>query len=139
VSYLLDTNVLSEMRKQERANPHVLAFAERAGKANSHTSWIVVAEMRRGVGLVRRHDPLQANVLDAWIAEVLESLGDRVHPVDKRVAEKWAEIMVPNPRSPLDAFVAATALVHGLIIVTRNIRHFEGTGVQLLNPWAFDS
>jgi predicted nucleic acid-binding protein len=73
-----------------------------------------------------------------WIAEVLESLGERVHPVDRPVAEKWADIMVPDPCSPMDALVAATALVHGLTVVTRNVSDFKNTGVAMLDPWTFE-
>jgi predicted nucleic acid-binding protein len=138
VSFLLDTNVLSELRKGQRAEPRVRAFNRAVGWKLSHTSWIVVAEMRRGAALARRHDPAQANALDAWIVYVLENLGDRVHPVDRHVAEAWATLMVPDPRSPMDAFIAATALTHGLTLVTRNIRHFAGAGVALLDPWTFE-
>jgi predicted nucleic acid-binding protein len=138
VSFLLDTNVLSELRKERRAEPGVRAFYQATGWKLIHTSWIVIAEMRRGAALARLHDPAQANVLDDWIVYVLENLGDRVHPVDRRVAEAWATLMVPNPRSPLDALIAATALTHGLTLVTRNVRHFAGVGIALLDPWTFE-
>jgi predicted nucleic acid-binding protein len=74
--------------------------------------------------------------LDAWISEIEKQLGDRIHPVDRRVAEMWSEVMVPNPRPPLDALLAATAIAHGL---TRNVRDFAGAGVALLDPWTFGS
>jgi toxin FitB len=138
VTYLLDTNVLSEMRKRSRADRRVTAFSEHVGTRSIHTSWIVIAEMRRGAALARRRDPIQAKALDMWIAEVLESLGERVHPVDRPVAEKWADIMVPDPCSPMDALVAATALVHGLTVVTRNVSDFKNTGVAMLDPWTFE-
>jgi predicted nucleic acid-binding protein len=139
VSFLLDTNVLSELRKGQRAEPHVRAFIKAVGWKLSHTSWVVIAEMRRGAALARRHDPAQANALDAWIAYVLKNLSDRVHPVDGQVAEAWAILMVPNPRSPMDALIAATALTHGLTLVTRDVRDFASTGIALLDPWTFEN
>jgi predicted nucleic acid-binding protein len=85
----------------------------------------------------RRHDFAQAISLDTWIAEVVEWLEDRIFPVDRPVAEVWAMLMVPDPRSPIDALIAATARARGLTLVTRNIRDFEGIGVALVDPWDF--
>lgn len=138
MSYLLDTNVLSELRKRARANPHVVRFTEVAGWDNIHTSWIVIAEMRRGAALVYRRDPTQAKALDAWIAYILEELGDRIHPVEQRVADRWAQLMVPDPRSPMDALIAATASAHGFTLVTRDVRDFAGAGIDLLDPWTYN-
>ena len=137
MSFLLDTNVLSELRKQKRAHPHVYNWATTVGWSAFHTSWIVIAEMRRGANLARRHDVAQATFLDAWIAEVIERLENRIFQVDRPVAEVWATLMVPDPRSPLDALIAATALARRLTLVTRNTRDFEGSGIALLDPWEF--
>jgi predicted nucleic acid-binding protein len=137
VSFLVDTNVLSELRKRGRGNPNVHAWSEATGWGAFHTSWIAIAELRRGTELIRRHDKSQADVLHAWIAEVMEFLQDRIHPVDRSVAEIWADLMVPNPRSPLDMLIAATARSQGLTLVTRNIRDFTDCGVPLLNPWTY--
>jgi toxin FitB len=139
VSYLVDTNVLSELRKRQRQDANVAAFFDAVGWDSIYTSWIVVAELRRGAALIRRHDILQANRLDAWIAEVLEQLDGRILVVDEAVAEAWAQMMVPDPRSPLDALIAATAFARRLTMVTRNVRDFAGTGVDLLDPWTFAS
>jgi predicted nucleic acid-binding protein len=137
VSFLVDTNVLSELRKRSRANPSVRGWAETTGWHAFHTSWISIAEMKRGAALARRSDRAQANALEAWIAEIVDELGDRVLPVDRVVCEFWSELMVPDPRPPLDALIAATALAHGLTLVTRNLRDFTPTGVPLLDPWTF--
>jgi predicted nucleic acid-binding protein len=140
VSFLVDTNVLSELRKRERVNAQVGAWANAVGWDSLHTSWIAVAELKRGAALVRRHDRPQALALDAWIAEVEKQLGERIHPVDRPVAVIWSELMVPDPRPPLDALIAATALAHGLTLVTRNVRDFAGVGgLALLDPWSFQT
>ena len=137
MSFLVDTNVLSELRKRERGNPYVLRWAHTVGWEALHTSWIAIAEMKRGAALVRRRNQVQAVALDTWIAEVMARMPDRIFAVDGAVAEIWATLMVPNPRAPMDALLAATAIVHGLTLATRNVRDFEGTGVTLLDPWQF--
>jgi toxin FitB len=137
VSFLVDTNVLSELRKGSRGDRNVHAWTEATGWNALHTSWVAFAEMKRGVQLIRRRDKPQAIVLQVWMEKVLELLHDRIHPVDRAVAEIWADLMVPNPRSPLDTLIAATARAHGLTLVTRNVRDFAGTGIDLLDPWAY--
>lgn len=137
MSFLVDTNVLSELRKARRGNPNVFAWAEATGWSVLHSSWIAIAELKRGAELIRRRDRAQAIVLHAWIAEIIDLLRDRIHPVDQPVAEIWAELMVPNPRSPLDTLIAATARSQGLILVTRNVRDFADCGVGLLDPWNY--
>jgi predicted nucleic acid-binding protein len=135
VSFLVDTNVLSELRKRERGHPNLYSWTEATGWNALHTSWIAIAELKRGVELIRRRDKPQAIVLQAWLAEILERLRDRILPVDRAVAEIWADLMVPNPRSPLDTLIAATARAHGLTLVTRNVRDFANCGIPLLDPW----
>ena len=135
MSFLIDTNVLSELRKRHRANVAVLAWAASAGWSSFHASWISIAEMKRGAALARRNDRVQAASLEVWIGEIVQRLGDRVLPVEKRIAELWAEFMVPDPRPPFDALIAATAHAHGLTLVTRNVRDFAPMNVPILDPW----
>jgi predicted nucleic acid-binding protein len=135
VSFLIDTNVLSELRKRERGHPSLHAWSVSTGWSALYTSWIAIAEIKRGVELIRRRDKPQAVVLQTWLTEVLDRLGHRILPVDQPVAEIWADLMVPNPRSPLDALIAATARAHGLTLVTRNVRDFANCGIALFDPW----
>ena len=96
---------------------------------------LTIGELRRGVLLVRRRDAAQADRLETWLDGLIESAGDRILRVDERVALRWAQLMVPQPRPVVDALLAATASVHGLVLATRNTADVEGTGVPLVNPF----
>ena len=134
--FLLDTNVISELRRPARANPHVLAWANSSPVANFHISVISVLEIEIGAGLMARKDHAQGAVLRAWIDDqILPRFEGRILPVDTTVARRCARLHVPVPRAERDALIAATALVHGLTVVTRNSVDFQATGVALLNPW----
>jgi len=133
--YLLDTNVVSELRRRNRAHPDVLAWAESVSSADLRLSVVTALELDLGRRLLARKDPEQADRLALWIDRTLQS--QPVLPVDLAVARKAAELHVPNPRDPRDALIAATALIHRLTVVTRNVRDFEPTGVPLLDPWSF--
>jgi predicted nucleic acid-binding protein len=136
--YLLDTNVVSELRKSAagRADPAVTAWAAATEPATLFLSAIAVLELERGVLLVERRDQTQGARLRTWLEErVLPAFDDRILAVDTTVARRCAALHVPDPRSDRDALIAATALVHGLIVVSRNIADFAATGVRLLNPW----
>ena len=135
MKFLLDTNVISEIRKRGRAHPGVASWAAGAPADELATSVVVLAEIRRGIELVRRSDPTQAGLLDRWFAEMRSRLGDHVLPVDEAVADRWARLNVPNPLPMVDGLLAATALVHDLTLVTRNTRDFAKTGAKLLNPF----
>jgi predicted nucleic acid-binding protein len=134
--YLLDTNVLSELRKPTRANPNVLAWAKASPAVNHYISAITILEIERGILLVERRDPLQGEILRRWFKqEVLHHFEKRILPIDAAVALRCAALHVPDPQPERDALIAATALTHGLIVVTRNIPDFQSTGVTLLDPW----
>jgi predicted nucleic acid-binding protein len=136
VKFLLDTNVISEIRKRERAHPNVAKWVAQTPVKDIGTSVLVLAEIRRGIELKRRRDPVQAQGLDRWFARMRSRLGDRVLPIDEPIAEAWARLGVPDPLPLIDGLLAATAKVHALTLVTRNTADIARTGVQLLDPFA---
>lgn len=136
--YLLDTNVVSELRKakSDKADKNVVAWASSVSATSLYLSAITVLELETGILLVERRDPEQGAVLRSWLtAHVLPAFSDRILAVDTAVAQCCAKLHVPDPRSDRDALIAATAMVHGMTVVTRNIGDFEPTGVEILNPW----
>ncbi|MGA2672573.1 MAG: type II toxin-antitoxin system VapC family toxin [Terracidiphilus sp.] len=136
--YVLDTNVVSELRKANtgKADRHVMAWIGSNPAASMFLSVISVLELERGTLLLERRDRLQGTMLRSWLEnQVAPSFAGRILPVDTAVARRCASLHVPNPRSYRDALIAATALVHGMTVVTRNVSDFEPTGVTLLNPW----
>jgi predicted nucleic acid-binding protein len=137
VSYLLDTNVLSELRKSaERAAPSVHAWAQRQPMSELSISVITVMEIEIGVARLERRDSAQGQVLRTWLErDLLAAFATRTLPVDLDVIRRAAGMHVPDRRSERDVLIAATALAHGLVVVTRNIADFRPLGVQLLNPW----
>jgi len=137
--YLLDTNVVSELRKIRagKADPHVAHWADSMDAADLFLSAITILELELGVLLAERRDPAQGAVLRAWLdAHVLPAFAGRVLVVDTAVALRSARLHSPDPRPLRDSLIAATALVHGMTIVTRNVGNFEPTGVAILNPWS---
>lgn len=135
--YLLDTNVVSELRKAARADPVVSGWAEAVPAGKFWLSAITVLELEIGVLRIERRDPVHGASLRRWLEEgVLVRFGERILDVDVAVAKCCGTLHVPDPRPERDALIAATALVHGLTVVTRNIGDFEGTGAAVLNPWS---
>ena len=136
MKFLLDTNVISEIRKRERAHPNVAKWVAQTPVKEIGTSVVVLAEIRRGIELKRRYDPDQADRFDQWFSQMRTRLGDRVLPIDEPVAEAWALLSVPDPLPLIDGLMAATAKVHDLTLVTRNIADIARTGVAILDPFA---
>lgn len=136
--YLVDTDVISEVRRRENANSGVIAFFRETAKNDDalYISVITIGELRRGVEIIRRRgDNAQADKLEQWLTLVLREYAERILNVDPETAQVWGRLRVPHPENPLDKQIAATALIHDLTLVTRNVRHFEGLGVRLLNPF----
>ncbi|WP_395828566.1 type II toxin-antitoxin system VapC family toxin [Elstera sp.] len=137
--FILDTNVLSELRKvgDGRADPKVVAWLSGVDAARLYLSAITVLEIELGILRVDRRDPDQGARLRTWMdRHVMPEFADRILPVDASTALRCARLHVPDPRADRDAYIAATALVHGMTVVTRNSADFEPTGCRLLNPWA---
>jgi toxin FitB len=134
--YLLDTNVISELRKARKTHPNVRKWAESLPSASLYISVISVLELEIGILLIERRDQEQGTILRAWMdRHVLPTFPGRILVIDTAVAQRCATLHVPYPRSDRDALIAATALVHGLTVATRNIADFERMGVGVLNPW----
>lgn len=134
MSWLLDTNVVSELRKGPRGDAGVVRWAS-GRQDEAWLSVLTVGEIRRGIELLRRRDEAAARHLDVWLAGLLGAFESRILPVDARVAEMWGRLNVPDPVPTVDGLLAATALVHDLTFVTRNVKDIAGTGVRLLNPF----
>lgn len=136
--YLLDTNVVSELRKatSPRINQRVLAWSKSVSSASLYVSVVTILELERGVLRLARRDPAQAAILRRWLDDrVLDTFGERVIPIDTAVARRCGGLHVPDPREERDALIAASALVHGMTVVTRNASDFEPMGVETINPW----
>ena len=135
--FVLDTNVVSELRQPARSNPRVLAWAASQPIAAQFLSVITVLELELGVLQKERKDAVQGAILRNWLdAKVLPQFAGRILPLDQPVALRCARLHIPDPHAERDSIIAATALVHGMTIVTRNVADFESTGVPVMNPWA---
>ena len=135
MTYLVDTNVLSELRKGPRADRGVRCwFAEVEGDG-LFLSVMTVGELWKGIDRLRRRDPRGADALETWLDRVLAEYGDRVLPISGAVARQWARLNVPDPLPVVDGLIAATALVQDLTIVSRNLKDMERSGARCLNPF----
>ena len=136
--FLIDTNVISELRKRDRMDTQVLQWFGRNTDSELWLSVLVVAELRRGVELLRRRDEVAAALLATWLESVVVDYGDRILPVTVEIAQRWGRLSVPDPLPWIDGMLAATALQHGLTLATRNVDDVRRTGVALANPFAPD-
>lgn len=137
--YLIDTNIISEIRKRNRANTGVWNFFKQVIQDNVpvYVSVVTIGELRRGIALIRhRGDTKQANRLEKWLLAVLEDYQNNILDLDKETAQLWGKLRVPHHENALDKQIAATALIHGLTVVSRNSEHFTRTGVKVLNPFS---
>jgi toxin FitB len=137
--YLVDTDVISEARKGEQGNAGVRAFFSRARQegADLYLSAVTIGELRQGVERIRyRGDKSQAQRLEQWLLRVTSAYADRILPLDEETAHVWGRLRVPNPEDPLDKQIAATALIHDLVVISRNVAHYGPTGVRVMNPFA---
>lgn len=135
MSYLIDTNVISELRKGARADPCVAGWFAGLAEDDLYLSALTIGEIRKGIERVRLRDRRAAASLERWLREVIDSHRDRILPVDETVAEEWGRLNVPDPLPVVDGLLAATAAVHGLVLATRNVKDLRRTGVPLLNPF----
>ncbi len=136
--FVLDTNVVSELRKVRvgKADLNVAAWVESVDAAELFVSAITIMELELGVLSIERKDATQGAMLRSWLEQrVLPEFSGRTLPIDTAVAQRCAQLHVPNKRGERDALIAATALVHGMTVVTRNVADFEPTGVAVINPW----
>ncbi len=136
--YLLDTNIISELRKRDRANPGITRFFHRIAEQEiiTYLSVITIGELRRGVDIIRyRGDVTQAKSLETWLQIILDRYAENILDFGREEAQIWGRLRVPHPENALDKQIAATALVYDLTLVTRNVKDFTATGVTLLNPF----
>ncbi len=136
--YLVDTNVISEVRKKSKANKGVRAFFKQAIEDESRMfiSVVTVGELRRGVESIRyRGDVRQANQLEKWLDALMAEYQDHILDINQDIAQLWGRLRVPHPENALDKQIAATALIYELTVVTRNHKDFVKTGVRVLNPF----
>lgn len=136
MSFVLDTNVISEARKGPRANAGVARWISSVGGDDLYLSVLVIGEVRQGIEGLKRRDPIQADRLESWLADLRRAYAGRILPVDVEIAEEWGRMNAPDPISSRDGLMAATAKVRGMTFVTRNTADVRRTGVELLNPFS---
>ncbi len=134
--YLLDTNVIIEARKGRKANVGVQAFRKSVRDAELYLCVQTLGELRRGVEIIKhRGDVAQGTKLEGWLAQIMDDFSERILSFDGECAQVWGKLMVSNNQHPIDKQIAAIALIHGLRVVTRRVAYFQGTGLELVNPF----
>ncbi len=135
LKYLLDTNIISELRKAERCNSNVRCWFEKVEEAQLFTSVLVIGEIRRGIENIRRRDAQSAFHLERWLKNVQNDFQERIIPIDEQIAETWGYLNVIRPLPVIDGLLAATAKTYDFILVTRNTKDIQNIGVQWINPF----
>ena len=133
--YLVDTNVVSEVRRRSRAEPQVVAWMRSVPHTHVFISALVLGEVRAGIERLRPRDPLQAAALEDWLVDLRKTFDHRTIHIDGEIAEAWGRLHAEQPISIVDGLMAATARVRGMVFVTRNAAHVDRPGVRVLNPW----
>lgn len=139
MNYLIDTNVISELRKGDRADPRVISWFAGLADEEIFLSALTLGEIRRGIESIRRRDSKSAVVLESWLGRIADQHEDRILTVDRSTAEEWGRMNVPDPLPVVDGLLAATARVLGLTLATRNTADIKRTGISCLNPFASPS
>ncbi len=135
MNYLIDTNVISEVRKGAQCNSHVAAWYASINDAELYLSVLVLGEIRKGIERARPKLPAQAKALQDWLSAVTQAFGDRILPIDQAIADEWGRMSAKRPVSTIDALLAATAKVNGMTLVTRNVADVADLGANILNPF----
>lgn len=135
MTWLIDTNIISEVRKGARCHPAVAAWWSRVEDRDLFLSMLTIGEIRKGVETVRARDPEKARALETWLQAIVQAFGPRILGIDAAVAESWGRIAAIRSVPVVDALLAATASMHGLVLVTRNATDVAGLGVRILNPF----
>jgi toxin FitB len=135
VNYLIDTNIISEVRKGDRCDGHVATWFASIDDADIYLSVLVVGEIRKGIERARRTDPAQARALEKWLSTLKQSYGERILPIDQMVADEWGSMSAIRSVPTVDTLLAATAKIHRLTLATRNVADVAGLGADVLNPF----
>ena len=136
MAFLIDTNIISELQKGSKADVGVKSWYDKCNPDELYLSVLVVGEIRQGIERLRRRDPIQAERLESRLIEVQSMMQGRILPITENIAQRWGQINSPDPLPVIDALLAATALEHGMTLVTRNVRDVKRSGVLLLNPFS---
>jgi len=135
VNYLIDTNIISEVRKGRQCDPNVANWYDKIEDASLYLSVLVMGEIRKGIERVRPKDNAQANAIENWLVAVDKAFGERILPVDRAVANEWGRLNAIRPLPVIDGLLAATAKIHRMTMVTRNTADIADLGVRVLNPF----
>ncbi len=135
--YLIDTNIISEVRKGRRCDPNVAAWYRGIRDDELFLSVLVIGEIRQGIERLRPRNPRQAMALERWLEELLRAFGDRILPLDEKAAQNWGRLNAGRVFPVIDSLLAATADAHGLTLATRNVKDIERSGVRCMNPFEF--